>query len=225
MSRVNDGRMPGWVWGVFLGCVVGSCALLGLLWLQESGSPPPARPLRITAAADELPPPAPAKPPPAVVSPPPPQPSNPVAEQRQAVSDDSPEPQADDPVVDKVVERPEPPKLRRRDPGIAPKRLVRRSTGKSAGKGVANLLLVATYQGSPVAAPVEIDGVWRGNTPLAVTIKAGSHLIRVDHGRTRVNQFVTNLLGGRSVRLEVELRSPAEAKGNGPSSYGKAHHH
>lgn len=119
--------------------------------------------------------------------------------------------------------RPKPPPLRKQDRGIAPKSLSRQYTGRSAGKGVANVLLVSTYQGKSVSAPVEIDGVWRGNTPLSVTVPAGDHVIRIDHNRTRVNEFLTEFTGGRSVRLEAELRPASEAWGN--KGIGKPHHH
>lgn len=119
--------------------------------------------------------------------------------------------------------RPRPPPLRKQDRGIAPKSLSRQYTGRSAGKGVARVQLVATYQGKSVSAPVEIDGVWRGSTPLSVTVPAGDHVVRIDDGRTRVNEFLTEFTGGRSVRLEVALRPASEAWGN--KGVGKPHHH
>jgi PEGA domain-containing protein len=219
---VSAKRGWSWVWAVGLGCLLAGLAVLWALWPQEAG-PPPGKPLRITVAANEVPPPSPEKPPPAVA--PLPAPVKPAAEPRPPPADEPPEPQLDDLSSTRGVERPQPPPLRRKDAGIAPKRITRTTTGRSAGKGVTNLVLMATYQGQKVSAPVVIDGVWRGNTPLAVTIKAGSHAIRVDHGRTRVNEFVTNVEGGRSINMEVELRSPAEARGNGPSKWGKPHHH
>jgi hypothetical protein len=219
---VSATRSRGWVWAVVLGCVLGGLAVLWALWPREPEGPV-GRPLRITVAANEVPPPAPLKPPPAVA--PPPAPVKPAAEPRPPPADEPPEPQLDDVTSTRGVERPRPPPLRKKDLGIAPKRITRTTTGRSAGKGVTNLVLEASYQGKKISAPVLIDGVWRGNTPLAVTIKAGSHAIRVDHGQTRVNEFVTNVEGGRRINLEVELRSPAEARGNGPSKWGKPHHH
>jgi hypothetical protein len=119
--------------------------------------------------------------------------------------------------------RPTPPRLRKKDPGIAPRTLSRQNLGRSAGKGVAHVLLVTTYQDDEVSAPVEIDGVWRGATPLSLTLSAGDHLIRIDYGRTRVNEFLTGFTGGQSVRMEVELRPESEARGN--KGVGKPHHH
>jgi hypothetical protein len=119
--------------------------------------------------------------------------------------------------------RPTPPRLRKKDPGIAPRTLSRQNLGRSAGKGVAHVLFVTTYQDDEVSAPVEIDGVWRGATPLSITLPAGDHLIRIDYGRTRVNEFLTGFTGGQSVRMEVELRPESEARGNKGS--GKPHHH
>lgn len=215
-------RGRSWVWAVGLGCLLAGLAVAWALWPRPEG-PPPGKALRIPVAANDMPRPVLEKPPPAVALPP--APVKPAAEVRAAPADDPPEPQLNEWNRDRTVERPQPPRLRRKDLGIAPKRITRATTGRSAGKGVTNLVLEASYQGKKVSAPVLIDGVWKGNTPLAVTIKAGSHAIRVDHGQTRVNEFVTNVEGGRRINMEVELRSPAEARGNGPSKWGKPHHH
>lgn len=205
--------MSKWVWRIGLGGVV-LAVLLAALWPDRSLGPPPPEPVRLPELAPGAPPPAP------VVSP---------ADERAKAP---PEDLVARETAIQTAEREEPPqkkipKLRRSDPGIAPKKLVRTTTGKSAGKGVVNLQLVAKFKGRPVSAPVEVDGVWRGNTPLAVTLPAGSHAIRIDHRKTRVNQFVAQVPGGQSVEMEVELRSRAEARGNPAGNFAKTtpHHH
>jgi hypothetical protein len=210
-----------------VGCAALALLLLGMLWFQEPEPIPASKPLRMTMAAGEVPPPAPVKPPPVVESPPPaPPPSaNLAAAQPAPSSEQAEEREADAEDTGRVPERRAPPTLRKRDAGIAPKSITRRNVGKTAGKGISKIQLVATYQGGAVSAPVEIDGVWRGNTPLTVTLKGGSHAIRIDHGRTRVNQFVTHVDGGRSVNLQVDLRPASEWRGNGPSKHGKRHRH
>jgi hypothetical protein len=216
MSRREEVHIPRWFWGLCLGSVALVLLLFMVLEKREPVGPPPPEKLRLPESAALPLPPAP--------------PVTAVAMQTQTppadlVARELALKSRSDVAAAAEEARPQQPKLRRNDQGIAPKRIMRRSTGKSAGKGVADVQLVVTFQGKAVRAPVEVDGVWKGYTPLAVTLPAGSHNIRIDHGRTRVNQFVTQVDGGRSVELQVDLRSKSEARGNGPSKYGKPHHH
>lgn len=216
MTRREDARIPRWFWALCLGGAALALLLFKALEEREPVGPPPPQPLRLPESAVLAPPPAP--------------PVNTVSMQTQTPPEDLMARELilrTKAAVAATAEeaRPQPPKLRRNDQGIAPKRITRRSTGKSEGKGVADLQLVVTFKGKAVRAPVEVDGVWKGYTPLEVTLSAGSHAIRIDHGRTRVNQFVTQVDGGRSVELQVELRPKSEARGNGPSKHGKAHRH
>ncbi|MFL5344456.1 MAG: hypothetical protein ACJ8AT_06670 [Hyalangium sp.] len=215
-AQVNprgSARTPRWVWGLCLGGA-GLVLLLAALWPDRSLGPQPPEPVHLPELASGAPPPAP------LVSP--------AAERAKAPPEDLLAREAAIRTAEKDEQaQKQLPKLRRSDPGLAPKKLVRTYTGKSAGKGVVNLQLVATFQGHAVSAPVEVDGVWRGNTPLAVTIAAGSHAIRIDHSKTRVNQFVAQVPGGKSVEMEVELRPASEARGNRPGNFAKTspHHH
>jgi hypothetical protein len=206
--------MSKWGWRLGLGVAGLSLLLLAALWPDRSLGPPPPEPVHLP----ELPPGA-----------PPPAPEVSTAAERVKLP---PEDLVAREAAIRAAEKDEfkekkVPKLRRNDPGIAPKKLVRTVTGKSAGKGVVNLQLVAKFQGKAVSAPVEVDGVWRGNTPLAVTLPAGSHAIRIDHGKTRVNQFAAQIPGGQSVQMEVDLRARSEAWGNPAGNFAKTtpHHH
>ena len=211
-------RVPGWVWGVGLGVVAG-VLLLAFVLTRAPPAPPPAMPLRQPPVAKSPPPVA--RPPEPPSAPPAPPPSTSVLADAPT-GESTRRREAFESVDQGAEEQSRQPKLRRGQQGIAPKHLERKYTGRSAGKGVANVLFITTYQGKDVSAPVVVDGVWRGNSPLSLTLRAGTHLIRIDHGRTRVNEFLTDFTGGRSVRLEVELRPASEWRGN---KLGKKHRH
>jgi hypothetical protein len=202
-------RMPRWAWAIMVGAVLLATLPLVELLLAEPMKPPPPEPLRRAASA------VPSAPAPAPV---------PVTESSSASAEVEARRSA-------MYERPELaaprplPALRRNDLGIAPRRITRKHRGTSKNSAVAKVLLVATYGGGQSSAPVEIDGQFRGNTPLEVVLPDGSHAIRIDDGRTRVNQFVTHVRGGTSVRLQVELRPPEEARRNKGMPASAAHHH
>ncbi len=202
-----------WAWRAVAGGF--TLALLGLVmsfWPEPDVGPPPAEPVALPPREVTAPPVAP------LVSP--------VEELKETAPADLVAREQQVKYEDRRVEtRAPPPKLRKKDPGIAPKRISRKVTGKSAGRGVGNLKLVTTYQGKSVSAPVEVNGTFRGNTPLALKLDAGSHAIRIDYRGTRVNEFVTNVTGGQNFQLDVDLRPASEARGNGPSKYGKRHRH
>ncbi|MBN1208771.1 MAG: PEGA domain-containing protein [Myxococcaceae bacterium] len=208
-KRPKDTR---WIWGLLAGCTVLVLGGVGASFWPRAApvGPPPPAPVSLPQREVRAPPPAP------LVSP--------IEEMNQTAP---PELLAREQAIKyeerQVDARPPPPKLRKNDPGIAPQRITRKVSKRSARRGSTNFNLVAMFHGKPISAPVEVNGVWRGNTPLAVKLDPGSHAIRIDHDGTRVNEFVTSVTEGQNVRLKVDLRPASEAEGSGPSKRGKRH--
>jgi hypothetical protein len=96
--------------------------------------------------------------------------------------------------------------------GVTPMKVRRHGRGPIPSQSLARVLLIATYDDKPVKAQLEVDGIYRGVSPVDLTLIPGDHLIRIDYAKTKLTQLATSFTAGQSVRLEVELRTPTEAK-------------
>jgi hypothetical protein len=202
-----------WRWGLVGLCALACLMLVGLgaeLLAAGPTGPPAPEPIRVVGVEAPLPLP------------------EPVVE-RSVESRTAAEADSRRASVAPVTPTPVPrrPRLRSKDAGVAPRRVQRKSLGTIATPKMGEVLLVATFGGQPVRAEVVIGGVHKGATPLTVSLPAGDHEIRFDYGPTRVNRFGTIVLGGKRVRMEVELRSLAEVNANRPDPRRRpsAHHH
>jgi hypothetical protein len=104
------------------------------------------------------------------------------------------------------------PALRLRADPTTPKSLHRVSRSGSAGPMVGMLVVTARFQGRNVPGHLLIDGAYKGATPYSGPLPSGSHLFRIDYAGAPVNEFMTDVQGGRSTQLDVELRGAEEAR-------------
>ncbi|MBX7101350.1 MAG: hypothetical protein K1X89_26775, partial [Myxococcaceae bacterium] len=109
----------------------------------------------------------------------------------------------------KVTEPVRAPSLRR-GPGVAPSKM---STQRllvvraPLPLNLAEAEIVAVFNGKPVEAMLEVDGVYQGLTPEILKVPAGEYALRLQYKGLPVNEVDTNLGGGERIRLEIELQT------------------
>jgi len=100
----------------------------------------------------------------------------------------------------------------RSGPAYAPWRINRRGRRPVADPGAqAAVTLIASFKNKPVRAHVEVDGVWRGTTPLELRLAPGDHTLKLDHAGSPLTEVTLAFTRGESVKLEIELRTKEQA--------------
>lgn len=183
------------VWGGVIGVAL-LLSLLAIFWPSgEPVGPAPAQPLPVSVVGLSTTP----APPPTVSIP---------STSGSASAEDIRAKQDIRPVV---KERPRP--QVRKGNAVPPARILQHRRGKGMPTLlVSEALIVATFNEKPVAALVEVDEIFRGQTPLTLTLPAGPHVLRLDYKKAAVTEFATEFPPGKSVRLEVDLPSAKEAR-------------
>lgn len=109
----------------------------------------------------------------------------------------------------KVTEPVRAPALRR-GPGVAPAKMSAQRllvVRAPLPLNLAEAEIVAVFNGKPVEAMLEVDGVYQGLTPEILKVPAGEYALRLQYKSLPVNEVDTNLGGGERIRLEIELQT------------------
>ncbi|MBK7865413.1 MAG: protein kinase [Archangiaceae bacterium] len=104
----------------------------------------------------------------------------------------------------------------RSGPAVTPWKVLRRGRKPVDAAAQATVVFVALFKGKPVPAQLEVDGVWRGVTPVDVKLAPGDHAVKLDHPGSLLTEVMLGFSRGETVRLEIELRTREQARARPP---------
>ncbi|MBL8957968.1 MAG: serine/threonine protein kinase, partial [Myxococcaceae bacterium] len=103
------------------------------------------------------------------------------------------------------------PKLRS-GPTVTPSRVNRQGRRLAVDPGAqAAVVLTATFKGRPVRAQVEVDGIWRGATPLDLRLAPGDHTFKLDATGSALTEITLGFRRGEAAKVDIELRPREQA--------------